>query len=105
MILVIALLYMISGPQVMTPYCGALLDCHMPFFRGQISLISYCNHNGVKLAGATLFIYLPPHSTHPLQPLDVGLFSPLQQYYRKAARKLFSYYLSWHQLDYFLSYL
>jgi len=27
----------------------------------------------------------PPHSTHLLQPLDVGLFSPLQKYYGKAA--------------------
>lgn len=26
-------------------------------------------------------IFLPPHSTHQLQPLDVGLFSPLQKYY------------------------
>lgn len=24
---------------------------------------------------------LPPHSTHLLQPLDVGLFSPLQRHY------------------------
>jgi hypothetical protein len=30
-------------------------------------------------------IFLPAHSTHPLQPLDVGLFGPLQHYYGKAA--------------------
>ena len=24
---------------------------------------------------------LPPHSTHMLQPLDIGLFSPLQHHY------------------------
>src|SRR5205807_6777940 len=28
---------------------------------------------------------LPPHSTHLLQPLDVGLFGPLQHFYGKAA--------------------
>lgn len=28
---------------------------------------------------------LPPHSTDMLQPLDVGLFGPLQHYYGKAA--------------------
>ena len=28
-----------------------------------------------------ILITLPPHSTHNLQPLDVGLFSPLQHYY------------------------
>lgn len=30
-------------------------------------------------------ICLPAHSTHLLQPLDVGLFGPLQHYYGKAA--------------------
>ncbi|RPA95507.1 DDE-domain-containing protein [Choiromyces venosus 120613-1] len=30
-------------------------------------------------------ICLPAHSTHLLQPLDVGIFSPLQHYYGKAA--------------------
>jgi len=30
-------------------------------------------------------ICLPAHSTHLLQPLDVGIFDPLQHYYRKAA--------------------
>ena len=27
---------------------------------------------------------LPPHSTHLLQPLDVGMFGPLQHYYSTA---------------------
>ena len=28
-----------------------------------------------------LLLILPPHTTHRLQPLDVGLFSPLSTYY------------------------
>ena len=32
---------------------------------------------------------LPPHSTHLLQPLDVGLFAPLQQAYSKAVEDYF----------------
>ena len=32
---------------------------------------------------------LPPHSTHLLQPLDVGLFSPLQTHYHKAVEDYF----------------
>jgi hypothetical protein len=30
-----------------------------------------------------LILILPPHSTHRLQPLDVGLFSPLLKAYTK----------------------
>jgi hypothetical protein len=37
--------------------------------------INYADRNGILLA------FLPPHSTHRLQPLDVGLFGPLAQYY------------------------
>ena len=29
-----------------------------------------------------ILLYLPPHSTHYLQPLDVGIFGPLAQAYR-----------------------
>ena len=32
---------------------------------------------------------LPPHSTHLLQPLGVGLFSQLQTHYRKAVEDYF----------------
>jgi DDE superfamily endonuclease len=30
-----------------------------------------------------LILVLPPHTTHRLQPLDVGLFSPLAKAYSK----------------------
>lgn len=51
---------------------------------GHASHISYefCKYaaeNNIHL------ISLPPHSTHLLQPLHVGLFGPLQHFYGKAA--------------------
>lgn len=39
--------------------------------------IEYCDRNRILLA------IFPPHATHTLQPLDVGLFSPLAQAYSK----------------------
>jgi DDE superfamily endonuclease len=35
-----------------------------------------------------LVLILPPHSTHRLQPLDVGLFQPLAMAYTKQLNKL-----------------
>ena len=35
-----------------------------------------------------LLLILPPHSTHRLQPLDVGLFSPLSNYYTQGLNEL-----------------
>jgi hypothetical protein len=40
-----------------------------------LAFIDYADANRILLA------VLPPHSTHRLQPLDVGLFSPLATYY------------------------
>ena len=34
-------------------------------------------------------IYMPPHSSHLLQPLDVGLFSPLKRAYTKGLENTF----------------
>ena len=33
------------------------------------------------LSRKIVLVALPPHSTHKLQPLDVGCFGPLQHYY------------------------
>jgi DDE superfamily endonuclease len=44
--------------------------------------INYADANRILLA------VLPPHSTHRLQPLDVGLFSPLATYYSQQIDKL-----------------
>ncbi|KAF8244688.1 DDE-domain-containing protein, partial [Wilcoxina mikolae CBS 423.85] len=43
----------------------------------------YCEANGI-----TVFC-LPAHSTHLLQPLDIGLFSPLQLHHRKVVEDYF----------------
>ena len=44
--------------------------------------IDYADANRIVLA------VLPPHSTHRLQPLDVGLFSPLATFYSQQIDKL-----------------
>ena len=41
-----------------------------------------CFHHQVRL------LYLPAHTSHVLQPLDLSIFSPLKASYRKWARKL-----------------
>jgi hypothetical protein len=43
--------------------------------------LEFCEY---ALAHDIVLFCLPAHSTHLLQPLDVGLFSPLQHYYGKA---------------------
>ena len=50
-----------------------------------IAFIKYCEE-------AKIMAYcLPPYSTHLVQPLDVGLFSPLQRYYGKQLDRLTCY--------------
>ena len=43
-----------------------------------IEFIRFCVKSSIRL------YCLPPHTTHLLQPLDVGLFGPLQHAYSKA---------------------
>jgi hypothetical protein len=43
--------------------------------------LGFCEY---ALAHNIVRFCLPAHSTHLLQPLDVGIFSPLQHYYSKA---------------------
>jgi len=47
-----------------------------------VEFMEYCEAHQI------LPYYLPPHSTHLLQPLDVGLFGPLQYYYSSAVDKV-----------------
>ena len=50
-----------------------ILDGHFSHVNEQF--IDFCESHNVAL------FCLPPHSTHLLQPLDVGLFGPLQHFY------------------------
>jgi DDE superfamily endonuclease len=47
-----------------------------------MKFIDFAEQNRILLA------FLPPHSTHRLQPLDVGLFSPLAHFYTQEIDKL-----------------
>lgn len=41
-----------------------------------------------------ILVYLPPHATHLLQPLDVGCFAPLKQRYEQIMAETFKWELS-----------
>ena len=47
-----------------------------------IDVIDLCRDNGIALFG------LPPHTTHPLQPLDVAVFKSLKDTFAKAVMAL-----------------
>ena len=53
--------------------CLLLVDGHSSHVN--LSFLEYADANGI------IILVLPPHTTHQLQPLDVGLFSPLAQHY------------------------
>ena len=52
-----------------------IVDGHNSHFSTEF--ISFCEEHRIEL------FCIPPHTTYILQPLDVGLFSPLQHYYSK----------------------
>lgn len=54
-----------------------IVDGHYSHTRN-ISVIDKARDNGV------IIVCLPPHSTHKLQPLDVGFMGPLKTYYAQA---------------------
>jgi hypothetical protein len=61
-------------PQTRGKYRLLILDGHTSHV--SLPFIQYCKeHNIVALC-------LPPHSTHILQPLDIGIFSPLSKAYK-----------------------
>ena len=49
----------------------------------KISFMFECFKHNIHL------LYLPSHTSHILQPLDLGIFSPLKTSYRKWAHRLF----------------
>ena len=74
-------------------------ECFEPSIRsnliGQYRLLivnrhaSYVSTEFIKFTWANKIIclYLPPHLTHLLQPLDIGVFGPLKQNYKKLLSK------------------
>ncbi len=58
-----------------------ILDGHGSHITKQF--IKFCDANRILLA------ILSPHSTHTLQPLDIGLFGPLAAAYKQELQKLF----------------
>ena len=57
-----------------------IVDGHNSHFNMQF--IDYTDRHRI------LLVILPPHSTHRLQPLDIGLFSPLATYYTEEIDRL-----------------
>jgi hypothetical protein len=55
-----------------------LLDGHLS--RKNFHALEYAKQHGVA-------IYLPPHCTHRLQPLDVSFFGPLNTFYNREVTK------------------
>jgi DDE superfamily endonuclease len=49
---------------------------------------SHISSNVIRLcvANKIVLLYLPPHTTHLLQPLDIGLFAPLAVHYKSTIR-------------------
>jgi hypothetical protein len=80
--------------KILAPYCenfrNVMHDPTLPVFL----IMDNCpSHN--QLAPLTLYaqenirvIWLPPHSSHFLQPLDLGLFGELNGRYQRSSRKL-----------------
>jgi len=62
-------------------YCLLLCDGHDSHISAE--LCAYCLRNRIVLA------LLPPHSSHLLQPLDVGIFSPLKMALSQRQARLF----------------
>jgi len=79
------------GQTIYMPWHGSIILTNRPSFSFQhlmsICLLRYDGHNshilaefvGYCLQSLIKLILLPPHSSHLLQPLDVGVFSPLKK--------------------------
>lgn len=81
----------ITKPRVTaaSPYRFLIIDGHDSHLT--LEFVKYCDEVNIKP------YCLPPHSTHLLQPLNVGLFSPLQKAYGKAVDNAtrFSFFSIW----------
>ena len=73
----------------LSPYRLLMIHAHDSHIT--LEFVKYCDEVNIKP------YCLPPHSTDLLQPLDVGLFSPLQKAYGKAVDHItkFSLFTMW----------
>lgn len=60
--------------------CMLIMDCHRS--HTQENFQKTCEENNI------IPMYLPPHSTHILQPLDLGVFGPTKSKYKSKLRNL-----------------
>jgi len=72
-----------------SPFCLLIIDSQDLHIT--LEFVKYIDEVGIKP------YCLPPHSTHLLQTLDVGLLSPLQKAYGKAMDRIsrFSFFSTW----------
>jgi hypothetical protein len=57
-----------------------ILNSYSSYLTAEFNL--FCKENAI------IYLYMPPHSSHLLQPLDVGVFRPLKQAYRKLVERI-----------------
>lgn len=70
-----------TRPRLKDPQDWRLLIVDGHNSRFTYDFVLYCHENNIEM------FCLPSHCTHILQPLDVGLFGPLQHYYGLAAEQ------------------
>lgn len=58
-------------------------------------VIELCNNSNITL------ISLPPHTTHLIQPLDVGIFQPYKSYHKKAVNEAADMGISYKKINFF----
>jgi len=63
-----------------------ILDGHESYYSTEFEL--YCQQNNI------ITLYMPPHSSYLLQPLDIGCFGPLKQAYGRQVENLIRMYIN-----------
>ena len=63
-----------------------ILDGHESYHSTEFKL--YCQQNNI------ITLYMPPHSSYLLQPLDIGCFRPLKQVYGRQVKDLIRIYIN-----------
>jgi hypothetical protein len=75
-----------TAPRTKGKYRLLILDGHESHHSTEFEL--YCQQNNI------ITLCMPPHSSHLLQPLDVGCFGPLKQAYGRQVEDLIRAYIN-----------